>query len=422
MEPDPCEGARPGGGREPLVRVPLCRIRRLISILNYVALFPFVIDGGTGTLRLSRFVVLKMFLVLFITLSHYVGEIIAVCIWKEGGCSVDSFSGNLGNSGKDRIVISKLSFAAYVIMTTASLISMELFYLVSFSMAKPFSDIFLQLEDFAERHHATLGRVTVRSYLKLIIVLSMMLLLVGVLYPIQADHFYFMFFEPACSSTLLRVSSIIIHFASAFMSSWTPPLFGVFMFFIYMVECAGECYDITAFSARSGKAIFCETLRMGYSVTKIVEDINTAFSSVLVIIYSLVLVITVANIYNLIDIFFNPWHRLKAIMFVRHLSENVGYVTSLAITSHCGQRLENRRSEARRALEDMGRRWEFAKREEEGEHDSNMELDVLLSRMGSPGPISPHHFFAINHAGFLAMVASIVTYIIVLVQFKTTEK
>ena len=109
--------------------------------------------------------------------------------------------------------------------------------------------------------------------------------------------------------------------------------------------------------ARGSKAILSETLRMGYSVTKIVEDINAAFSSALVIICSLVLVVTVANIwYNLIDIFFDPWNGIKAVVLIKHLSENAAFVTSLAVTSHCGQRLKNRRSEAKQALEDVGRK------------------------------------------------------------------
>ena len=45
---------------------------------------------------------------------------------------------------------------------------------------------------------------------------------------------------------------------------------------------------------------------------------------------------------------------------------------------------------------------------------------VVARRLGAPGPISPGDYFTVNNAAFMSTCAAVCTYLIVLLQFKTT--
>ncbi len=45
---------------------------------------------------------------------------------------------------------------------------------------------------------------------------------------------------------------------------------------------------------------------------------------------------------------------------------------------------------------------------------------VAARRLASPGPISPGDYFSVNNAAFMSTAAAVCTYLIVLLQFKTT--
>ncbi len=196
---------------------------------------------------------------------------------------------------------------------------------------------------------------------------------------------------------------------------------------IYIIECIGECYEIVADLARkeSGaregapndqNSSGLECAKLGFTVTEMVKRVNCALSTTMVISHMLVLIAVVANLYCLMDIFFFPWNERSYLHMFRLIAENTLYIIAPAITSHCGQRLENRRGRAREALEDLQRRSEYL-----GRRDMQ-DFKILISRMDSQEPLlSPHSFFSMNHKGYLGITSTVVTYLIVLLQFRSTN-
>ena len=104
-----------------------------------------------------------------------------------------------------------------------------------------------------------------------------------------------------------------------------------------------------------------------------------------------------------------------------------------------GQGVENARSELRDALAAF--KWQnsmvmTAEDHVDLEvmlHDRVLDVFLMLSRChpplqllqhclcNPPAPVSPYGFFSLNHSGFLGATAVVVTYLIVLVQFRQSE-
>lgn len=86
-------------------------------------------------------------------------------------------------------------------------------------------------------------------------------------------------------------------------------------------------------------------------------------------------------------------------------------------TCHSGQMLENERHECKVILEDVLR-----DRDDEVQGKMKRDFDLLLSRLSQSNPISPYSFFGVNHSSLLQALATAFTYLIVLMQFKVSEK
>ena len=50
-----------------------------------------------------------------------------------------------------------------------------------------------------------------------------------------------------------------------------------------------------------------------------------------------------------------------------------------------------------------------------------LDLDLLIDRLSRKGLISPLDYFDVNNSCFLSMAGTIITYLIVLMQFKVSE-
>ncbi len=71
----------------------------------------------------------------------------------------------------------------------------------------------------------------------------------------------------------------------------------------------------------------------------------------------------------------------------------------------------------RQAIEDRHKRFLGCS----GRPDSvSFKCHVAVRRLGLPGPIAPGDYFAVNNAAFMSTAAAVCTYLIVLMQFKTT--
>ncbi len=324
--------------------------------------------------------------------------------------------------------ISNIALWAYAVTGGSCFLAVEGFFLLSLQtccMASRLTGVFDHLADVTAEHRPKLGKDTLRSYMKLVVILLLLGVVILTVYPLMGNEVYGVFFEPLFPGPLYRFTFVIWFTISNIFSYWGPPLVGVMSLLVFMVECCSECYEIVASLARSEEKSLCsgavvtkekKSVELGQKVTRMVKDLDTAISSFMVVTYFVVLIVLTSNLYCLLDLFFEDWSRMKTLFLVRLLAENFAYLTAVALTSHCGQRLEDRRFRAKEALEDLYKA--FGKDE-----DAAMcrEMGVLLSRMSAEGPLSPHAFFTVNHRGLLGIVGTVVTYIIVLLQFRTSD-
>ena len=85
----------------------------------------------------------------------------------------------------------------------------------------------------------------------------------------------------------------------------------------------------------------------------------------------------------------------------------------LIFLANCGQHLINEMKESREGLEDFSLDFQIDSKQQQG-------LDVLDRRLDNPAPISPYSIFSVSHSSLLATFSVLLTYIIVLLQFKTS--
>ncbi len=399
---------------------PLRRVRHIISAVGYLCLFPFTVEGEE--LQRSPFVPLKMTLAFLISFSYVFYQ--GCVIWHVLG----SFSwSNLKEMlAKTKIEPSNISMGAYVLTGSLSMLTMDLLFVLSGGIARRLSKVFGQLADIAKEHNHRLGRQSLADYMGYQVAALVLVAISLTVYALQGDTMYPAFVAPYVDNLAARVLNIIWFALSQFFLFWAPPMLGLESMLGYVLECCGESFVIVtdlarrhaeATKSRRGEGAF-KCLDLGFRVAGIVGDTNKAVSTILVFNLGLILIIISANLFCLLDLFLEPWNNLKILFLLRHLAENAIYILSLSVMCYCGQRLENRQLEAKRALEDLSRSLSHDLRRN---LQTERDIAVLVSRLSEPAPISPHSFVTVNHRGFLGIMSTAVTYLIVLLQFKTSN-
>ena len=159
-----------------------------------------------------------------------------------------------------------------------------------------------------------------------------------------------------------------------------------------------------------------EALEIGFKTNSLVQTYNNASAPFILNLFILELVVLTTSLYSTLDSFTYDWDPLFTQVICYTFLEGALAVFGLMAFTLMGQALENSREEAKDALEDWAR---ALSKEEEAEHGRS--VDILLRQMDRPGPISPYGFFSVNNATCVAMTATTITYIIVLLQFKQSE-
>ncbi len=394
---------------------PLGRVRRLLRIFGYLLLFPMYLRGEE--LRRSPFLLLKMLLAFFVSFCFLLYQ--GFVVWDQmGSYSLSNLMDMLAGAGLE---ISSIAMGSYIATSLASLILTDVLFLLSGGIAKSLTDTLGLIAEIALEHRRDLGRRSLRSYLGFQLIGVFLAVVSLTVYSLMGNLMYPTFIGPYTDNNFVRVATVLWFALGQFFLFWSPPMLVFESFMTYVVECVCEGYDIVAELARdetkSGRK---KSLQLGFKVEKILQDLGKSFGTVLVFNLAAILVVISANLFCLLDLFFqqHQWNQMKRLMLLRHLAENSMYILTSALLCHCGQRLEDGRLRARRSLEDLSRT--LHKKDDDS---SAMEKDlmVLTSRMGQEAPLRPHSFISVNHRGFLGIMSSSVTYLIVLLQFKTSK-
>ncbi len=173
------------------------RIRGYFLFFNYVCLNPFVVSEGA--LQLSHFAPVKMVLSLFFCLGFYVAQIVAITVANGGAFTTEPYS-----SPDIGLQFSSIALGAYVVIGVTCFVAVEAFFVISFrpkGMVKPISWIFDQLGEISKVNRPEMGRQILRNYMKLFVVLGVVAAVVVVIYPLQGNCMFNVFFAPVVPDT-----------------------------------------------------------------------------------------------------------------------------------------------------------------------------------------------------------------------------
>ena len=155
----------------------------------------------------------------------------------------------------------------------------------------------------------------------------------------------------------------------------------------------------------------------GLDICHLGKQMNTVCDSPFIIVFIDLLLTLVCCLYGITTIFFHPIGVMILNLALTFTFWSFGIGHFIGNLCSAGQTLEDVRREAKYSLQNLRRAIQYSVKEK-----VSSDMNLLLDRLGEPDALAPKQFFAINHSTYLGMTSAIFTYLIVLTQFKASEK
>lgn len=235
---------------------------------------------------------------------------------------------------------------------------------------------------------------------------------------------------------------------SFFLVFLNPHVNSISVLSVYLIGCLSECYDRMRHSLLSKQARLRpsswtadeedsqtgkwrvgrsgpshrEILFKGRLLDELLGDLNALLSPLILFLYVFYLSLVTAFSYMaLVPVLMSSASGGLLVLAGYSFFLLALYLLGLYFLCVAGQTLEERRAAARTALED----WLAEDGEEEEDGDDKVlrkEAEILVQQLDRVGrAVTPYNAFGVNHSGFVGMVATIATYVVVLVQFKVAD-
>ena len=156
-----------------------------------------------------------------------------------------------------------------------------------------------------------------------------------------------------------------------------------------------------------------EHLALGRYLCCLVKQADKALAPYLQFVHMYFLLAGVSYTFGALDIVFHASQAKVPAIFIAisfTVSAFVCYFL-LWLISHAGNKLRLAKEETKEALEDL-----YVHRSRTMKDEDKIEIDVLLGRIESV-KIAPYNYFEVANSNLVGVVATVVTYIIVLLQF-----
>ncbi len=157
-------------------------------------------------------------------------------------------------------------------------------------------------------------------------------------------------------------------------------------------------------------------IKCGLKLCLLLELCNTALEPFLATFFSFFLSTVTCMQYSMISLLFNDLDVEGIGQVMTYCFISLICVFTLKSIFSCGQQLEYVRAGAKARLEEK-----FLSMKDPS-CPIAYRLRLLISKMEYPDPISPYAMFGVNNAGSLSAMTTIFTYLIVLLQFRISEK
>ena len=157
-------------------------------------------------------------------------------------------------------------------------------------------------------------------------------------------------------------------------------------------------------------------VQYGLEVCHLNKKVNDAMGSFFLVMFVNLILSLICCLYGAASIFFVKFNEMILFVSLSFILWSLCMGNFIFNVCSVGQAIENARREAKYAIENL-------RRESKTEIKENTisDINLLIERLGEPGPLSPKYFFAVNHSAFLGISSTIFTYLIVLTQFKISE-
>ena len=162
---------------------------------------------------------------------------------------------------------------------------------------------------------------------------------------------------------------------------------------------------------------------IGLEAEKLIASINQASQAFIMVFYTTSLVAMTLLAFELAsNLGLNevPTEQNKAIWTSVYVLATLMYLIRLYTLTKSGQILANAIKESKTTFEDVIIQSQFSKLGEDAQHKASMlrnRLEVYLNM----SPINPYSIFAMNYRTFCATLATIITYMVVLVRFRVVK-
>ena len=151
-------------------------------------------------------------------------------------------------------------------------------------------------------------------------------------------------------------------------------------------------------------------LKVADQLNILLRDLNTILSPFLILVFFLALSNGTMLQYGMFGILFNELTAMRASLTLQFLGVSTAFIAIVWMLANIGQRLQDSIVKTCDALEDFSM-----------ENENATKVQKIRQRLLRDGVVSPSSFFNVNHAGYLGMIGTIITYLIVLLQFRVSE-
>ncbi len=146
------------------------------------------------------------------------------------------------------------------------------------------------------------------------------------------------------------------------------------------------------------------------------KELNSVFASAILMEISYYLIGSIVSLYGISGIMFYQVNIFRFSFCLLCLFSSAQHILHLYFTCKCGQDLEDQRQRSRLALKRFYRRHGI-----ELSRDDGRDYDDLLDHLQESKIIAPYSLFSLGHSCFVEALATGITYLIVLMQFKVSE-
>ena len=198
-----------------------------------------------------------------------------------------------------------------------------------------------------------------------------------------------------------------------------------FIILFFMTLTINLCDNLTAkmeveqqFNRPKNKALHLQShIQQAKQICQLIVLLNNVLAPFTLVQCFLGMSLSCGAAFNISGILFSVWSKVRIFFTLSNLLFLILFLLNLNYIFSTGQNLEDKVDEIKDCLQQLGEDPDIDWIESE-----KRQFDGIINKLGGNGTqLRPYSYFNVNNSSFLATLGVIITYVIVLMQFKSTE-